>query len=206
MTSATTFSMKNPPDSGGGPGAATDGKPRDRCADGALADEGRILLVDDEEAVRRALARELGAAGRRVDRCADPREAVQRLARDESAWIVFDDRMPDLSGMALMEQVRRLAAETLRFLLTAHPDLDSAVRAINEDGVHRFLSKPWKQDEALFDCTDRCRGYFIARLKDRANPVITAVHRRWRGASPPLVAGGCKSCWGASSARCWTWR
>jgi DNA-binding NtrC family response regulator len=64
-----------------------------------------------------------------VDRCADPREAVQRLARDESAWIVFDDRMPDLSGIALMEPVWRLAAETLRFLLTAHPDLDSAVRA-----------------------------------------------------------------------------
>jgi DNA-binding NtrC family response regulator len=129
MTSATTFSTKNPPDSGGGPGAATDGKPRDRCAEVALADEGRILLVDDADAVLRALARELGAAGRRVDRCADPREAVQRLARDESAWIVFDDRMPDLSGIALMEPVWRLAAETLRFLLTAHPDLDSAVRA-----------------------------------------------------------------------------
>jgi IS4 transposase len=39
----------------------------------------------------------------------------------------------------------------------------------------------------LFDCIERCRGYFITRLKDRANPTITAVHRRWRGASLPLV-------------------
>ena len=39
----------------------------------------------------------------------------------------------------------------------------------------------------LFDCIHRCQGYFITRLKDRANPTLTAVHRRWRGASIPLV-------------------
>jgi hypothetical protein len=58
----------------------------------------------------------------------------------------------------------------------------------------------------LFDYIDRCRGYFITRLKDRANPTITVVHRRWRGARCPWWAGGSRTCWGASSARCWTWR
>jgi len=39
----------------------------------------------------------------------------------------------------------------------------------------------------LFACIERCKGYFVTRLKDRANPTITAVHCRWRGASIPLV-------------------
>ena len=108
---------------------------------------GRILLVDDEEAVLRALARELGNAGFQVDTCSDPFAALERVQGHDYAVIVTDNRMPGLSGVELLEQVKRIAPETLRCMLTGFSDADSAIRAVNEGGIHRYLTKPWQRDE-----------------------------------------------------------
>lgn len=102
----------------------------------------RILLVDDEPSLVdsiRALLR-----GRFVACTAHSgAEALDVLAREEPFAVVMSDmRMPGMSGAALLAQVRTLAPNTVRVLLTGHADTDTAAAAINDGQIFRFLTKP----------------------------------------------------------------
>ena len=140
--------------------------------------KGRILLVDDEEADLQALAREPATAGYHAETCANPREALERLAREKYALIISDNQMPGLSGVALLEQVKCIAPDTLRFLLTGYADMDSAIRAIDDGGIHRYLTKPW-QRKALHRTVREALD--IWRLRADQRRLTEEVHRRNTG-------------------------
>jgi diguanylate cyclase (GGDEF)-like protein len=102
----------------------------------------RILCVDDEPQVLKGLALQLG---RHYDVCtaASGAEALAILDRDPGIAVVISDmRMPGMSGAAFLAEVRRVAPQTARILLTGQTDLASAIAAVNEGQIHCFLSKP----------------------------------------------------------------
>jgi DNA-binding NtrC family response regulator len=102
----------------------------------------RILLVDDDIELLDALRRQIG---RKFDVTAttDPKEAVRLVFADEPfAVIVSDLRMPVIDGVSLLFLIRQAAPDTVRVLLTGHADIESAISAINQGSVFRFLTKP----------------------------------------------------------------
>ena len=102
----------------------------------------RILLVDDEPKVLSALSRGLG---QRFDlRCAGGgAEALAMLETDGPfAAVISDLRMPGMSGLELLCEIRRRAPETVRMILSGHSDFKAVVGAINEGAVFRFHTKP----------------------------------------------------------------
>lgn len=106
------------------------------------APRARILLVDDEPAITEALGALLRREGYEVH-CADSADvALDILATDRMDVVVSDERMPGESGSALLAEVRQRYPATLRIMLTGHATVESAVRAINEGEVYRFLLKP----------------------------------------------------------------
>lgn len=111
----------------------------------------RLLIVDDEPAVLSALKRALHQHfGERlhIETCDDPMTALARV-RDASFDIVLSDlRMPGLDGLSFLTLVSAVSPHSLRMVLTATADFDSAQRAVNESGVFRYLTKPWS-DEVL---------------------------------------------------------
>jgi FixJ family two-component response regulator len=62
------------------------------------------------------------------------------------AVVISDMRMPGMSGAEFLSQVRQKAPETVRMLLTGHADLDSAIEAVNEGNIFRYLTKPCEKD------------------------------------------------------------
>ena len=82
----------------------------------------------------------------------DPLRALERLAKEPVHIVVSDQRMPQMSGAELLTQVREMAPDCLRILLTGYSDLDAAVEALNSGGIFRYLTKPW--DCLLY--TSRC--------------------------------------------------
>jgi response regulator RpfG family c-di-GMP phosphodiesterase len=104
----------------------------------------RILCVDDDQFVLTALQRMLhGKFEVRVTTA--PLEALKMV--DESietpfAVIVSDLEMKGVDGITLLKRVRELAPDTVRVLLTGHADIDSAINAVNDGAVFRFLTKP----------------------------------------------------------------
>ncbi|GGL00774.1 hypothetical protein Ppa06_69290 [Planomonospora parontospora subsp. parontospora] len=108
----------------------------------STAETPAILLVDDEPTVLETLVHQLGQ-DYRVVTAPDGRAALAALAEHGPfAAVVSDMRMPNIDGIELLGQVRLRHPDVTRILHTAQGDLPSAVSAINDGQVFRFLCKP----------------------------------------------------------------
>ncbi len=74
-------------------------------------------------------------------------EALQILAEKEVAVVVTDQRMPRMTGVELLREVRQRHPETVGIILTAFTDVDVLVEAINLGQVYRYITKPWDAKE-----------------------------------------------------------
>ncbi|MBI5331610.1 MAG: EAL domain-containing protein [Betaproteobacteria bacterium] len=110
-----------------------------------------LLLLDDETNVLHALARAFKRDGYPLLLAHDTREAFDLLACNRVGVIVSDQRMPDMEGVEFLRRARALYPDTVRILLTGHPDPQTMAEAINTGEVFRFVAKPW-DDAQLREC------------------------------------------------------
>jgi two-component system response regulator HydG len=103
--------------------------------------EPTILLVDDDERLRRAAGKVLAAAGYRVVSASSGREALEKLQEHPVALAICDLRLPDLDGIALLQQARRLRPDTEVVMITGHGSVETAVEAMRL-GAYDFIEKP----------------------------------------------------------------
>jgi EAL domain-containing protein (putative c-di-GMP-specific phosphodiesterase class I) len=118
-------------------------EPEERSVSTVVAqNRARILVVDDEDALRRAMQRILERAGYEVVTAANGREAIRWL--DDIATldaIVSDLRMPEMNGLELLRAVRSRDLDLPVLLVTAAPDVASAIEAI-DFGAYKYIPKP----------------------------------------------------------------
>lgn len=101
-----------------------------------------MLLVDDEPRLLEALSLLIGRRAD-VDTAPDGESGLARLREGGPyAVLISDMRMPRMDGAALLAAARREYPETVRVMLTGQDDLESAMQAINDGGVFRYLTKP----------------------------------------------------------------
>jgi CheY-like chemotaxis protein len=101
----------------------------------------RILCVDDEPQILEGLS--LHLRRRYVVETANGGFAgLDVIRRGPPAVVISDMRMPGMDGAAFLTEVRKLAPDVVRILLTGQADLDSAIAAINQGQIFRFLTKP----------------------------------------------------------------
>ena len=101
-----------------------------------------MLCVDDEPHVLRALQWLLQKEFE-IHTAASAQEAMALVEKQDFDVVVSDQRMPGVSGVELLREVRRRAPRAMRILLTGYSDLDAMVRSVNESEVFRFITKPW---------------------------------------------------------------
>lgn len=101
----------------------------------------QILLVEDEPALRYFLGRTLEDAGYAVTAAATGREALSRQAEHEFHLALVDLRLPDMSGLQVIEHLQQDNPGIVAIIITAHADLESALAALRA-GVHDYLLKP----------------------------------------------------------------
>lgn len=106
----------------------------------------RILLVDDEERILRSLGMLLRMQYQ-VFATSDGHEALAILKREKIHVLISDQRMPVMTGTELLRQAREIAPDTIRILLTGYADADSALDAVNEGEIFRYINKPWGPKE-----------------------------------------------------------
>jgi DNA-binding NtrC family response regulator len=111
-----------------------------------LNNERRILVVDDEINVCRALMRSLSLEGYQVVTASQPAQALEILKKDRIDMVISDHLMPNMTGLDLLKIVRTRYPDCVRMLLTGHADMQTAIDAINQGQIYRFLAKPWDDD------------------------------------------------------------
>lgn len=113
----------------------------------------RILIVDDDKLVLNALGRVLRRhfppQQLRVELCADPQRALQRLVEERFDVLISDYRMPRMDGVTLLARARELDPRTVRMMLSAAADFGILLAAVNRAGVFRYLPKPWSESPLL---------------------------------------------------------
>jgi thioredoxin reductase (NADPH) len=153
-----------------------------------------ILSVDDDRMVSIAIARDLQGrygADYRVVRTESGAQALEvlttlALRNQPVALIAADQRMPEMTGIEMLEQARVHAPEAKLLLLTAYADTDVAMRAINDIGLDYYLLKPWDPpEEHLYPVVDDLLADWARAHPDHTSDVRVVGHR-WSDRSHDL--------------------
>ena len=108
----------------------------------------KILLADDDEAIREFVKLVLEHAGHKVDCAKDGFEAWSKITVVEPDLIILDEHMPEMTGLQLCEQLRRSGDTTPIVMLSGSYDTKTLLVAIRS-GASDFIVKPVTQDEIL---------------------------------------------------------
>jgi DNA-binding NtrC family response regulator len=113
-----------------------------------------LLVVDDEanvvSALRRMLLNPAALPALRephLTTFTSPVEALEHVAHHHVDLVISDYRMPVMDGVSFLTRVKELQPDAARIILSAYADMEGIVRAINEAGIFRFISKPWSDAE-----------------------------------------------------------
>ncbi|HSH57817.1 MAG TPA: nitrogen regulation protein NR(I) [Halomonas sp.] len=113
-----------------------------------MTDIARVMVVDDDRAIRWVLERALAQPDLEVECHERADRILERMLADPPEVLMTDIRMPGIGGLDLMARVREAHPELPVIVMTAHSDLDSAV-ASYRGGAFEYLPKPFDVDEAL---------------------------------------------------------
>ncbi len=109
-------------------------------------DRAKILVVDDEEPLRRLLSKEFGRAGHLVETARDGEEGLARYREEIFNVVLLDIRMPGLDGVQTLKEMRKETTIPEIVILTGHGTIESAVECIKL-GAYDYLTKPIKLTE-----------------------------------------------------------
>ncbi|MEZ9704020.1 nitrogen regulation protein NR(I) [Vibrio breoganii] len=110
--------------------------------------KGYVWVVDDDSSIRWVLEKTLSNANIKCETFADAESVLLALEREVPDVIISDIRMPGMDGLDLLKQIQKTEPELPVIIMTAHSDLDAAVKAYQE-GAFEYLPKPFDIDEAL---------------------------------------------------------
>jgi len=108
----------------------------------------RILIVEDEKLIRWSIKSRLKEEGYFVDEAENGKEAFRLLNEDECDLMLLDHRLPDTTGLEILERVRREAPDVSIVMMTAYGTVEDAVRAM-KFGAFDYLTKPVNLDELV---------------------------------------------------------
>ncbi|HDS1818124.1 TPA: response regulator [Pseudomonas putida] len=114
-----------------------------------VADRAVVLLVDDESSILNSLRRLLRGQPYDVLLAESGAQALELLEQRPVNLVISDARMPGMDGATLLAQVNQRFPGTLRILLTGYADMNTIAKAINDGHIHRYISKPWNDEEML---------------------------------------------------------
>jgi response regulator RpfG family c-di-GMP phosphodiesterase len=141
---------------------------------GPAAPADRVLIVDDDALILKALARILESGGYDARCYTSPEEALAAIERDAPVVVISDYMMPVMDGIAFLKLARARYPGAVRILCTAAEDFRVALQAVNAGEVFRIIPKPWHQQELLGTVNQAAEA---ARLR-RENERLTAEVQR----------------------------
>src|SRR5499427_4674005 len=151
-------------------------------------DSPAVLYVDDEPINLRVF--EANFRDRfRVLTCQVPTDALTILANrtPEIGVLISDQRMPELTGVELLERANEIAPDVIRMVITAYSDVQAVIDAVNRGRVTRYFVKPWIKEDLLAALEDAMRIY---QLQSRLREIEARMLRSERLAAIGQVSAG----------------
>jgi len=120
-----------------------------------------LLFVDDELNILNSLKRLFRKENYQILTASSGQEGLELLKKtDESiSLIISDQRMPEMNGAQFLEKAKEIFPDAIRFLLTGYSDIDAIVNAINKGEIHRYLAKPWNDNDLILQVRQAIEQY-----------------------------------------------
>ncbi|MGE5409713.1 MAG: sigma-54-dependent transcriptional regulator [Clostridiales bacterium] len=108
----------------------------------------KVLIVDDEKAIRESLELILRDEGYRSDTAADGEEALEKLKLENYDVVITDIKMPKLDGIELLRKANHISPDTFFIIMTAYASVNTAIEALRE-GAYDYFIKPVEFDDVI---------------------------------------------------------
>ena len=113
-----------------------------------MSEKARVLIVDDDESIRKALTAVLEEEGYIVDTAQSGNEAIEKCSENYYNLALIDIRLPDMEGTGLLNAMRQDMPPMVKIIVTGYPSLSNAIEAVNK-GADAYLLKPLAMDDVL---------------------------------------------------------
>lgn len=111
-------------------------------------DHVRILVVDDDEGIRKVLETILNEEGYIVETAKDGKEAIEKAKASFYNLALIDIRLPDMEGTKLLSRMKDSVPRMRKIMLTGYPSLQNAIEALNK-GADAYILKPFDMTKVL---------------------------------------------------------
>jgi DNA-binding NtrC family response regulator len=116
----------------------------------------KILVIDDDESIRKTLAMVLEREGYQVDTAQNGTVAIEKSQGNFYNLALIDIRLPDMEGTRLLTELQETTPRMVKILLTGNPTVDNAITAVNKN-ADAYLTKPVNLDQLLQTVREQLR-------------------------------------------------
>jgi DNA-binding NtrC family response regulator len=123
-----------------------------------MGENARILVVDDDENIRKVLKTILEDEGYTVDEAEDAKKAIEKSRRNVYNLALIDIRLPDMEGIELLTRMKDTVPKMRKIIITGYPTLQNAIEAVNR-GADAYILKPFDMEKVLATIKEQLRKY-----------------------------------------------
>ncbi|PIU58762.1 hypothetical protein COS86_07785 [Candidatus Bathyarchaeota archaeon CG07_land_8_20_14_0_80_47_9] len=113
-----------------------------------MGERARILVIDDDESIRRTITSILEEKGYTVDTAENGKEAIRKSKTKFYNLALIDIRLPDMEGTKLLTAMKETTPKMVKIIVTGYPSLHNAVEAVNR-GADAYVLKPFNVEKTL---------------------------------------------------------
>jgi len=119
-----------------------------------MGEKARILIVDDDENIRKVLTTILEDEGYIVEAVENGKRAIEKTKRNFYNLVLIDIRLPDIEGIELLTKMKDTVPKTRKIIITGYPTLQNAIEAVNK-GADAYILKPFDMESVLQTIRDQ---------------------------------------------------
>lgn len=134
----------------------------------------KILVIDDEKAIRAALKEILSFEGFEVDEAVDGAEGIKKIKENEYDCILCDIKMPKMDGIEFLEKAKQINPDVPIIIISGHGNIDTAVDAVKK-GAYDYISKPPDLNRLLITIRNACEKQELVAETKTLKRKITKV-------------------------------
>ncbi len=131
----------------------------------------KILVVDDDHYALEAVTSLLIANGYNVTSCSNAKEAYDKFINGSFNIVLTDIRMPEMSGIDLLEKIRVLNRDVPVILITAYADIDIAIEALRK-GAYDFIIKPYRPEQLIFSINKAVKYVQLIKIEKQYTEIL----------------------------------
>jgi DNA-binding NtrC family response regulator len=121
-----------------------------------MVENARILVVDDDENIRKVLSMILEDEGYKVDQAETAKQAIEKSRKNFYNIALIDIRLPDMEGIELLTKMRDTTPRMRKIIITGYPTLQNAIEAVNR-GADAYILKPFDVTKVLATIKEQLR-------------------------------------------------